>query len=902
MGSLKLFFVPVLWVLLQPFSVWAVNDNKHNTVRLEKLPQLVVSERAGVQEGVSAAYAGVAGDVLIVAGGCNFPDMAAAEGGRKVYYDDIYVLEHPLDKGASWKKAGTLPYRAAYGVSVTTPYGVVCVGGNNAERSLNEAWILKWSPEKSLVVTEFLPALPVAMDNLTGGASGNKMYVAGGNIDGVPGNRCFVLSLDRLAAGAAVWEELPPFPGSPRVQPAGGVQNGAEEARFYVMGGFLPARNGEAGKVLTDGVYYSPRDNQWYPAADMLPAGEQKHMALVGASGVASGSHHLVFIGGVNGEKFETALNAPLRIQQALAAGDDSLAGQIRMESGRYMDYPADWYAFNSQLLIYHTLTDAWVTEADFSELARAGAAVVPYRGKWLVVNGEAKPGIRSADVSVVGMEMKADFGWINWTVLIIYLFAMLFLGYFFMRRSNSSDDFFKGGGRIPWWAAGISIYATMLSAITYMAIPAKAFATDWCYYPMQLSILLVAFPVIKYYLPFFRRLKVTSAYEYLERRFNYTTRFMASALFIVFMVARSALVLYLPSLALTTVTGIDIYICIMLMGVVTIVYCTMGGVEAVVWGDVIQGIILVGGAFLAAGFLIFNTDGGFAGYVDIAMDNDKFKMFNWSFDYTKATFWVVILGGLANNLISYTSDQTVIQRYLTTKDERGAGRSILMNGIMSVVISIAFYAIGTGLYTFFKSHPAELDYSLANGDAVFPFFMMSQLPVGLAGLLIAAIFAATMSTIASNVNSTSTAFSVDIYKYFRPHIQDRQMLSVARWSSVGFGLLGTALAILMATWNILSLFDYFNTILGLLSSGLGGLFIMGIFFDRIEAKGALIGFLTGTVVVFLLSIYTSTSFLLFGAAGIVVSVSTGLIVSLFIRRKKDLAGLTWNGIKTEQV
>ena len=433
------------------------------------------------------------------------------------------------------------------------------------------------------------------------------------------------------------------------------------------------------------------------------------------------------------------------------------------------------------------------------------------------------------------------------------------------------------------------------------MAIPAKAFATDWAYYPMQVSILLVSFPVIKYYLPFFRRLNVTSAYEYLERRFSYSTRFMASWLFIVFMVARSALVLYLPSLALTTVTGIDIYTCIILMGFVTVAYCTMGGVEAVVWGDVIQGIILVGGALLAAAYLIFNTEGGFTGFVDIGMDEDKFKVFTWSFDYTKATFWVVILGGCANNLISYTSDQTVIQRYLTTKDERGAGRGILMNGILCILISIVFYAIGTGLYTFFKSHPTEMNYALTNGDAVFPFFMMSQLPAGVAGLLIAAIFAATMSTIGSNVNSTATAFSIDIFKHFRTKTSDTQLLSVARWSSVVFGIFGTGIALLMATWNILSLFDYFNTILGLLSSGLGGLFIMGIFFDRIDAKAALIGFLAGTASVFLLSMYTQVSFLLFGAIGIVVSVSVALLMSLFTRSGKNLNGLTWKKLEKKK-
>jgi len=189
-------------------------------------------------------------------------------------------------------------------------------------------------------------------------------------------------------------------------------------------------------------------------------------------------------------------------------------------------------------------------------------------------------------------------------------------------------------------------------------------------------------------------------------------------------MVARMALVLYLPSLALTAVTGIDIYICIVLMALITIVYCTMGGVEAVVWGDVVQGIILVGGAFLAIAYLVFSTEGGASGFLHIASDNGKFQLFDWSFDYRSATFWVVIIGGMANNLISYTSDQTVIQRYLTTKDEKAAKNSILLNGVMSVFVSVAFFAIGAGLYTFFKTHPAEMDYTMAKNDIVFPFFL----------------------------------------------------------------------------------------------------------------------------------------------------------------------------------
>ena len=318
-------------------------------------------------------------------------------------------------------------------------------------------------------------------------------------------------------------------------------------------------------------------------------------------------------------------------------------------------------------------------------------------------------------------------------------------------------------------------------------------------------------------------------------------------------------------------------------MALITILYCTMGGVEAVVWGDVIQGIILVGGAILAAVYLIVNTgDNGASDFFHIATDNDKFRLFLFDpehpFDFVNATWWVVILGGLANNLISYTSDQTVIQRYLTTSDEKSAARGILTNGLMSVVVTIAFFTIGTGLYTFFKTHPAELDITMAKGDAIFPFFMMSQLPAGLAGLLIAAVFAATMSTIASNINSISTAFTVDLWGKMKKKtplssadIEGNEAPSgavggagtvrVARIAGICAGMLGMAIAWLMATVDIQSLLDYFNTILGLLSGAIGGLFLMGIFFPRIGSKAAIIGFICGTATVLYMNFYTNANF-----------------------------------------
>ena len=858
----------MLWALIMcSLSVFSSsikgNDNRFNKVSFQSLPSLEISPN----QGVSGAFSGNIDGQAIVAGGCNFPNTPADEGGTKVFYNTVYAL-----RGQQWRKIGELPQALAYGVSVTTKEGIICMGGNDGKQSTKNVFLLKTKSKSLLgVITTPLPSLPLPLDNFAGAvASDGTIYIAGGQSNGVASQQAF-----SLKPGAKHWKELPLMPDATRIQATAVVQNGANGPLFIVLGGYSNTTN----QVANDGVVYDIKTGNWRKTSPIVADG--KSIALVGAASVSSGSMFVVCFGGVNKERFEAAIQGKY--------GDD------------YLQHDAEWYKFRSSLLIYNTITNTWVTETSSPLLARAGMSVIPMGNQWMIVNGESKPGVRAKEVTMVKMETHTNFGWLNWAVLIAYLLMMIALGYYFMKRENGAEDFFKGGGRIPWWAAGISIYATMLSAITYMAYPAKAFATNWTYYPMLVTILIVSFPVIRYYLPFFRRLNVTSAYEYLEHRFNAPLRLMASALFIIFMVARMALVLYLPSLALTAVTGIDIYICIVLMALITIVYCTMGGVEAVVWGDVVQGIILVGGAFLAIAYLVFSTEGGASGFLHIASDNGKFQFFDWSFDYRSATFWVVIIGGMANNLISYTSDQTVIQRYLTTKDEKAAKNSILLNGVMSVFVSVAFFAIGAGLYTFFKTHPAEMDYTMAKNDIVFPFFMMSQLPSGVAGLLIAAIFAATMSTISSNINSVATAFTVDFYQRFKKNATDRNLLLTARYSSLISGVFGMLIALLMATWNILSLLDFFQEILGLLSSGLGGLFLMGIFFPRIGAKAATIGFVAGIVSVFLTKNLTDTSFLLYGAIGMMVSVLVSWLVSFILGEKKSDERLTWQGMSKQK-
>ncbi len=860
MNKFKLFN---LLLALLPLQLLAATDSHpFNEASFSKLPSLSVN---GVQ-GVSAPYAGRSNEYVIVAGGCNFPDTPAAEGGIKRFYDTVWVLQLEGNTITNqWHNVGNLPFPVAYGASVDVGDGIVCIGGTS-DGTTSRKEVLRVAIRRDKLDIHPLPSLPVALDQMAAAYDGSNIYVLGGQSNGVANGRVFKL---HFATRAKAWtevtvpEEVKQIIAS--LQPCAVVQNGSNGPELFFFGGFYAATK----TVNTTAFSYNPNRMQpWQQLATPTPA-------LVGATALPCGSSGIFFFGGVNKDVFQSALQNP---------------------QPDYLSHPAEWYRFNRSLQVFNTITGSWSTHFNSEQLARAGAAIVPAKAKtsWLIIGGEQKPGVRSADVNQIDVSYTAHFGWINWTVLVLYLLGMLWLGYFFMKQEGNSDDFFKGGNRIPWWAAGISIFATMLSAITYMSIPAKAYMTDWTYYPMQICILLVSFPVIKYFLPFFRRLNITTAYEYLEHRFNYAIRLMASVLFIVFMVARMALVLFLPSLAMTAVTGINIYLCIVIMAIVTIIYCTMGGVEAVVWGDVVQGIILVGGAILAAGYLITNTDGGVGEFFQIALRDDKLRLFDWSFDYRTATFWVVILGGIANNLISYTSDQTVIQRYLTTKDEKSAARSILTNGLMSVFVTIAFFTIGTGLYTFYQTHPAAMDITMQKNDAIFPFFMMSQLPAGLAGLLIAAVFAATMSTISSNINSISTAFTVDIYKKARPHISDKATLLTARITGIVSGLIGMFIAILMATVDIQSLLDYFNTILGLLSGGIGGLFIMGIFFPRISSRAAFVGFLAGTAAVFWMNFCTPVNFLLFGFVSMTVSVVVALACSFAWHEQRPLKGFTW--------
>ena len=826
-------------------------------------------------EGLAGSFAGVHGNVLIVAGGSAFPAGKPWEGGSKELSDLVMVFERDASGNPQLAGSSQLSLPIAEGASVSLPEGLLCLGGQTTNGISNRVFLLRWH-NNQIDWLEF-PELPLEVKNPAAAVIGNQVYLVGGESAQGATNQFLKLDLSDLSAA---WQLLKPFP----VLVSGAMavaQMDGEEVSLHVFGGRAKAENSNSTDFYAQVYRYRPSAGVWEQKKDMLADGKTRPLAVGIAATV--GASHVVLAGGDSGETFKQVERAINKVQ----AGNDKAQAE---RDSLWINHPG----FNSTIMVYNTVTDTWFDAGTWEGSPVAVASSVWWNGALVVPGGETRPATRTPLMHEFRFSVKPVFGWLNYLVLGVYFIGMLLLGFFFMKRESSTDDFFKAGGRIPWWAAGISIFATTLSAITFIAIPAKSYAADWRMFLFNMAIIAIAPIVIRYFLPFFRRFNFDTAYQYLEARFNRAVRWLASALFVFFMVSRIAIVLFLPSLALNAVTGFDIYLAIIVMGVVTIIYCTSGGIEAVVWGDVIQGFILVGGAFIALAFMLAGVEGGLGGFFEITAEQQKFHTFDFRFDFSQPVFWVVLLGGLANTLISYTSDQSVVQRYMTTKDEKATGQSIWLNGFLSIPVSIIFFLLGTGLYAYYTSNPERMAIVNPNIDSVFPQFIVAQMPAGIAGLLIAAIFAAAMSTLSSNINSVSAVITSDFYKVLAKAGTHRRTMAVARWSGIIVGVLGILMALMLATWNIASLWDQFNTFLGLLTGGLGALFVMGIFFSRISGNGALAGVVGGLIVLTLVKNHTDLSFLLYGLVGMAASVLLALFFSLIMPNRKVVTGYTW--------
>ncbi|MDZ7617172.1 MAG: hypothetical protein U1E05_09220, partial [Patescibacteria group bacterium] len=337
--------------------------------------------------------------------------------------------------------------------------------------------------------------------------------------------------------------------------------------------------------------------------------------------------------------------------------------------------------------------------------------------------------------------------------------------------------------------------------------------------------------------------------------RFNLSVRLFGAVAYSFMQLGRMAVVLYLPALALAAVTGLDHRVCIVTMGVLCTAYTVAGGIEAVVWTDVFQAVVLVGGAVLCLIVVTAGIEGGPARVLEVAAADGKFRMARFDPDVTVASLWVILLGNVFIRLAGLTSDQAVVQRYLVTADARQSSRALWADVAVSIPWAVIAFSFGTALYVFYKIHPEQLSPSVEI-DGLVPLFVAQQLPAGVSGLIIAAIFAAAMSSLDSSMHSTATVWITDFYARFRPNSPDQTRLRWARWLTIALGAFGTLTALALAQANIHSLWDVFQGLVGLFAGGLAGLFVLGLFTRRANGTGALVGVVASAGLLYLAQPY----------------------------------------------
>jgi SSS family solute:Na+ symporter len=491
---------------------------------------------------------------------------------------------------------------------------------------------------------------------------------------------------------------------------------------------------------------------------------------------------------------------------------------------------------------------------------------------------------------------MENHFNTVDWIVLVAYFSGVMALGFYFSSRSRSTQQFTAAGRSLPGWLCGLSIFATYLSSISYLALPGKSFAGNWNPFVFSLGIPLATWIAVRWFLPYYRSSGEISAYALLERRFGAWARVYASAFYLLFQIARMGVVMYLMALPMAVIFGWDIRIVILITGVAVTVYSFVGGIVAVIWTDAIQAIVLMVGAVVALLVIMTGLPEGPSQVFHMAVEENKFSLGSYDvWNVAEPTFWVVLIYGFFENLKNFGIDQSYVQRYIASSSDAAARRSVWLGGLLYVPVSALFFLIGTALFAFYDTHQNDLsevrqivarqrlmqqgispEYVVAKdgehlltasyeqqleatvaqlsdqdvGDRVFPHFIAKHLPPGVTGLLVAAVFAAAMSTVSTSLNSSATLVMNDFYQRFlHPAAPERRLMAVLHGATVIWGVFGTvtALALVRLTESAL---DIWWTLSSVLSGGIVGLFLLGLISRRAGNPAAVTGVLAGIIVI----------------------------------------------------
>lgn len=437
----------------------------------------------------------------------------------------------------------------------------------------------------------------------------------------------------------------------------------------------------------------------------------------------------------------------------------------------------------------------------------------------------------------------------LDYIVFFIFVGGVALFGCsFYFRSSKGAAAFTKAEGSLPTWVVGMSIFATFVSSISFLGLPGQAYAGNWNPFVFSLSIPIATWLAAKIFIPLYRNVNSVSAYHYLEQKFGYWARCYVAICYLLTQLARVGSILLLLALPINTMFGWDIQTIIIWTGVITLVYTLLGGIAAVVWTDAIQGIILIVGAVVCAVLLTFTMPEGPSQLFEIASAHGKFSLGSFGASLAEPTFWVVLIYGLFTNMQNYGIDQNYVQRYMTTKSTAEAVKSTLFGSLLYIPVSLVFVYIGTALFAYYTAQP-ELLPAGTESDQVFPWFIVHGLPTGLTGLVIAAIFSAGMSTIATSINSSATIVLTDFVGRWakRPSSEKKNML-VLYLSSFVVGGLGIVMGLLMM--NIDGVLDAWWKLASIFSGGMLGLFLLSLVCNKVKQAHSVTAVIVGLMVI----------------------------------------------------
>jgi len=476
-------------------------------------------------------------------------------------------------------------------------------------------------------------------------------------------------------------------------------------------------------------------------------------------------------------------------------------------------------------------------------------------------------------------------FALIDWVILAAYGAIVILIG-IVSRSEDDVSDYFFAKHKMPWWAVGISLIATSVSASTFLGNPAEAYQFDLRLLQLNLGVPISIAIVCMVFIPYFQKSHATSAYEVLELRFDLKTRTLASILYTIHVLLRTGILIYGPALVFSAITGLSIYWTIVIVGIITIMYTTIGGIRAVIWTDVMQFVILFSGGILIILFIDLDVPGGSSALLQNVKEAGKLTWFDGSFSLDNArNVWSAGVAYIALDLAIRSTDQQFVQRYLSCSDTRHSQYAAVLSAVMGVAIALLFFGVGAYLWGFYQFYPQQLPAG-TSVNGVLPHYIATKLPWGMSGLIVAAVLAAAMSSLDSAIQALANTATVDFYQRFKGG--DKPSIKFARYISVVWGVVGIAIGIITASIGK-NLFVLALSFTSLFTGALLGIFLLAVVFKRATGTGAFAGGIIGVITLALVTkvFHAPISWPWYPVISLSATIVSGMIISMIIPKKK---------------